>query len=133
VKIHYTGKLEDGTVFDSSADSEPLQFTIGANQVIAGVEEAVIGMKPGESKSATVPAEKAYGSHSKEMVMKVDRKEISTRIPLEVGQHLRIPQPNDKFYLVRITEVSEEAVTFDGNHPLAGKDLTFDITLEEIV
>jgi peptidylprolyl isomerase len=133
VKINYTGKLEDGTIFDTSSDHEPIQFTIGTNQVITGLEQAVIGMDTGETKTSKIPADKAYGPHRKEMVVEVDRKEIPDNIKLEIGQHLQIPQKNKKSIIVRVAEISEEKVTLDANHPLAGKDLTFDIELVEIV
>jgi peptidylprolyl isomerase len=133
VKIHYTGKLEDGTVFDTSSDREPIQFTIGSNQIIAGLEKAVVGMNPGESKTSKITADQAYGPHRKEMLIEVERKEIPDDINLEVGQHLQIPQQNRRSIIVKVADISEEKVTLDANHPLAGKDLTFDIELVEIV
>jgi FKBP-type peptidyl-prolyl cis-trans isomerase 2 len=133
VKIHYTGKLEDGTVFDTSSDREPIQFTIGSNQVIAGLEKAVVGMNLGESKTSKITADQAYGPHRKEMLIEVERNEIPDDINLEVGQHLQIPQQNRRSIIVKVADISEEKVTLDANHPLAGKDLTFDIELVEIV
>ena len=133
VKIHYTGKLEDGTVFDSNTNREPLKFEIGQSQVIRGFEEAVIGMNPGDSKTATIPADKAYGPRSEEMVLEVDRDQVPQDMELEVGQRLQVPQPAGQPILVTVTQLSEKSVTLDGNHPLAGKDLTFDIQLIEIV
>jgi peptidylprolyl isomerase len=133
VKIHYTGKLEDGTVFDTSSDREPIQFTIGSNQVIAGLEKAVVGMNLGESKTSKITADQAYGPHRKEMLIEVERDEIPDDINLEVGQHLQIPQQNRRSIIVKVADISEEKVTLDANHPLAGKDLTFDIELVEIV
>ena len=133
VKINYTGKLEDGTIFDTSSDREPIQFTIGTDQVIAGLEQAVIGMNTGETKTSKIPADQAYGPHRNEMVIEVDRKEIPDNIKLEIDQHLQIPQENKRSIIVRVTDISEEKVTLDANHPLAGRDLTFDIELIEIV
>jgi peptidylprolyl isomerase len=133
VKIHYTGKLEDGTVFDTSSGREPIQFTIGSNQVIAGLEKAVVGMNQGESKTSKITSDQAYGPHRKEMLIEVERKEIPDDINLEIGQHLQIPQQNRRSIIVRVADISEEKVTLDANHPLAGKDLTFDIELVEIV
>ena len=133
VKIHYTGKLEDGTVFDTSSDREPIQFTIGSSQVIAGLEKAVVGMNLGESKTSKITADQAYGPHRKEMLIEVERNEIPDDINLEVGQHLQIPQQNRRSIIVKVADISEEKVTLDANHPLAGKDLTFDIELVEIV
>ena len=133
VKVHYTGKLQDGTVFDSSIKRAPLQFKIGVDQVISGFEQAVVGMNPGESKTTKVPADKAYGSYRKEMVMAVDRDKFPVHIKPEVGQQYQIPKEGDRKTVVTVTDVSESSVTLDANHPLAGKDLTFDIQLVEIL
>lgn len=133
VKIHYTGKLEDGTIFDTSAKRDPLQFKIGAGQVISGFEQAVVGMNPSESKTVKVPADKAYGPHREEMVLVVDRNKIPKNLKLELGQELQIPQEDGQKTIVAVTNISESSVTLDANHPLAGKDLTFDIQLIEIL
>jgi peptidylprolyl isomerase len=133
VKVHYTGKLEDGTVFDSSVDREPLQFTLGRGEVIPGFEEVVVGMQPDESKSATLPADKAYGPHRPEMVVTVEKERFPDDLEPEVGQQLQMRQAEGQTIVVAVTEVSESSVTLDANHPLAGKDLTFDIQLVEIV
>ncbi len=132
VKVHYTGKLEDGTVFDSSFNRDPLQFTIGGGQVIPGFEQAVIGMNPGESKTTKVPADKAYGPHHEEMVMVVERNQFPGHLKPEVGQRLQIHLADGGTLIVVVTDMSESTVTLDANHPLAGKDLTFDIELLEI-
>ena len=133
VKVHYTGKLEDGTVFDTSINRDPLQFTIGEGQIIPGFEQAVVGMNPGESKTTKVPADKAYGSHHKEEVLVVDRNQFPVDLKPEVGQKLQIRRTDGQTSVVTVTDVSESSVTLDANHPLAGKDLTFDIQLIEIV
>jgi len=133
VKVHYTGKLDDGTVFDSSAGSEPMQFTVGTGQVISGFEEAVVGMESGESKTVRIPADKAYGPHLEEMVLIIDRSEIPADMDVEVGQQLSLQQPDGQAVMVTVTAVSESNVTLDANHPLAGKDLTFEIELVEIL
>jgi len=133
VHVHYTGKLDDGTVFDSSIDREPLEFTLGQGQVIPGFEEAVEGMNPGESKTATIAAAQAYGTHREEMVVSVNRSELPPHLDLAVGQQLEIRQPQGDSIVVRVSEVSESTVTLDANHPLAGEDLTFEIQLVEIV
>ncbi|HID96064.1 MAG TPA: peptidylprolyl isomerase [Candidatus Latescibacteria bacterium] len=133
VKVHYTGKLEDGTVFDTSINRDPLQFTIGGGQLIPGFEQAVVGMNPGESKTAKVPADKAYGPHLEEMVLVVDRNQFPVDLKPEVGQQLQSRQPDGRTFVVTVTDVSESSVTLDANHPLAGKDLIFDIQLIEIV
>jgi peptidylprolyl isomerase len=133
VKVHYTGKLEDGTVFDTSINRDPLQFTIGGGQIIPGFEQAVVGMNPGESKTTKVPADKAYGSHHKEKVLVVDRNQFPVDLKPEVGQKLQIRRTDGQTSVVTVTAVSESSVTLDANHPLAGKDLTFDIQLIELV
>ncbi|UCG91397.1 MAG: peptidylprolyl isomerase [candidate division WOR-3 bacterium] len=132
VKIHYTGKLEDETVFDSSVNREPLQFTIGAGKIIPGVEQGIIGMSPGESKTMKVSSDKAYGPHRPELVEEIERKKLPNYLKLEAGKMLQIQQPNGQTIRVLITDVTESKVTLDGNHPLAGKELIFDIQLLEI-
>jgi len=129
VKIHYTGTFDDGTVFDSSTDGEPLEFTLGKGQVIVGFEEAVICMGIGESKTIHVPADKAYGPYMKEMIAVVDRSQVPTEIEPKTGAMLDVLQENGSTISVTITEISESEVTLDANHPLAGKDLNFDIKL----
>lgn len=132
VKIHYTGKLEDGTTFDSSVDRDPLEFTLGKGEIIPGFEQAVVGMEPGESKSVDIPAEKAYGPHQKELVTEIDREKVPPKIDLEAGRQLQLQSPDGQKQVVMVTEVTESSVTLDANHPLAGKDLSFDIKLVEI-
>jgi peptidylprolyl isomerase len=132
VKVHYTGKLEDGTVFDSSIDCDPLQFTIGEGQVIPGFEQAVVGMNLGESKTVTIPMDKAYGPYREEMVAVVERNKFPEHMQLEGGQQLQIRQDDGQIIFVLVIDVSESSVTLDANHPLAGEDLTFDIQLIEI-
>jgi len=133
VKIHYTGRLQDGTVFDSSSDREPMQFSIGSGQVIPGFEEAVTGMTIGEKKTAQIPCNKAYGERNPSMVMVVDKKHVPPEIDPEVGQRLQVGSPDGQLLAVTIVEVSDENITLDANPPLAGEDLTFDIELVEIV
>ena len=133
VKVHYTGKLEDGMVFDTSTDLDPLQFTIGDGQIIPGFEQAVIGMNPSESKTIKIPTDEAYGPHREEMVQMVDRNQLPVDLKPEIGQQLQSRQTDGQTIVVTVTDVSESSVTVDGNPPLAGKDLTFDIQLVEIV
>jgi peptidylprolyl isomerase len=133
VRVHYTGKLTDGTVFDTSAEREPLEFKIGEGQLIADFEQAVVGMEPGESKTVMIPSGDAYGPHRDEMVLKVARKDIPEGLDPQVDQRLQVRHDDGNAFVVTVTAVSEESVTLDGNHPLAGKDLTFDIQLMEIV
>jgi peptidylprolyl isomerase len=132
VKIHYTGKFDDGTVFDASSEGEPLEFVIGQGQVIAGVEEAVVGMNPEETKTAVIPPEKAYGQYHEDMVVEVEKNKFPEHIQPEPGLELELKQENGESVYVVVTNVSDEEVTLDANHPLAGKDLTFDIRLMEI-
>ena len=133
VKVHYTGKLDDGTVFDTSAEHEPLEFTIGEGRLIPDFEQAVVGMEPGESKNIQIAAENAYGPYHEEMVLVIQRKDIPDDIDPKVNQKLQVQQQNGQPFVVTVTEVSETSVTLDGNHELAGKDLNFDIELVEIV
>lgn len=129
VTVHYTGKLEDGTVFDSSVERDPLEFAIGSGSLIPGFEKAVIGMSPGESKTETIPAGQAYGDYQAEMVLVVERQQIPTELPLDVGQRLQIREQTGQVIPVIVTDVSDSTVTLDANHPLAGETLTFDIQL----
>ncbi|MBW4419061.1 MAG: peptidylprolyl isomerase [Myxacorys californica WJT36-NPBG1] len=132
VKVHYTGKLDDGTVFDSSTDGSPLEFTIGSGQIIPGFEQAVVGMSPGDSKTELIPVDQAYGPHREDMVVIVDRAQMPGDLEPEIGQQLQIQQPTGQPIPVVVTEVSEADITLDANHPLAGEDLTFDIQLVDI-
>ena len=127
VKVHYTGTLEDGTVFDSSADRKPLEFTIGAGQVIPGFDVAVLDMAIGEVKVSVIPAEEAYGTHSTELVTDVDRERFPADMELELGQQLQVGLADDQQAIVMVVDISDTVVTLDANHPLAGQDLTFEI------
>jgi FKBP-type peptidyl-prolyl cis-trans isomerase 2 len=133
VQLHYMGKLQDGTIFDSSRERHPLQFTIGKGQVIAGFEQAVIGMKIGELKTARIPMEQAYGPHRDDMIVTMDRSKLPPGVNPKIGQRLEITQIDNQTSLVTVTEVTESTLTLDANHPLAGKELTFDIELVGIV
>ena len=132
VKVHYKGTFEDGTVFDSSADREPMQFVIGEGMLIPGFENAIEGMAPGEKKTEKIPADDAYGPHFKELVIDIDRKQIPPDLNPVVGQQLQIDQEEGKTTVVLITEITDEKVVLDANHPLAGKDLTFELELVEV-
>lgn len=133
VKVHFTGKLENGKIFDTSLDKEPLEFTIGKGQIIKGFEEAIIGMGPGESKTANIPKEKAYGSVQDHLMVEVPRDKIPEQIEPKVGEQLEVQQTDGRRMPVTIAFVSDDNVTLDANHPLAGQDLIFDIELLEIV
>lgn len=133
VKVHYTGKFEDGTVFDTSMNREPLEFTIGEGQLIPGFEKAVVGMEPGQSLTTEVPAEEAYGPYDEEMLLVVGKDQFPTDVDPQVDQQLQVRQADGRTFVVRVTDVSDSEVTLDANHPLAGEDLTFEIELLEIV
>jgi len=132
VKVHYTGKLEDGTVFDSSENQEPLTFTLGEGKLIPGFEEEVEGMSPGEKKIARIPANKAYGQRIEDAVFEIGLDQLPEDLQPEVGQQLQISQPDGQTFIVSVKEITEKSVKLDANHPLAGKDLTFEIELVEV-
>lgn len=132
VSLHYTCKLPDGTVFDTTTDRGPLEFLIGEGRVMPDFEQAVIGMSPGETKTITIPATRAYGRRFEELVKAVERSKLPVDPEiLKVGQSLQLKQGNGTKVMVTVTDVSETSVTIDANHPLAGKDLTYDIQLLE--
>lgn len=133
VRVHYTGRLTDGTVFDSSMQRDPLEFTLGQGELIPGFEQAVLGMIPGESKTETIPFEQAYGPHRPELLIKVDRQQLPTDLDPYVGQRLQMRQQSGTAVVVIVAAVTAFQVTLDANHPLAGKELIFDITLLDII
>lgn len=132
IKVHYTGKVESGEVFDSSLERDPLKFKVGEGTLLKGFEEAVIGMKIDDSKEIKIPSKEGYGIVSDDLIAKVDRKNLSQEIEPAVGMELMSKYPDGTDVVVRIVEVSEQEVTVDANHPLAGRDLTFEITLVSI-
>ncbi len=132
VQIHYTGRLEDGTVFDSSVGRDPLSFTLGSGQVIAGFDAAVEGMTVGESRTTVIPPEEGYGQHRDELEIEVPRGNLPEGYTPEVGGSLQMTTSQGQLIPVRITAVGGTSVTLDANHPLAGKVLTFDIELVSI-
>lgn len=129
VKVDYTGRLEDGTVFDSSEGREPLEFTLGAGQVIPGFDQGVEGMEVGEEKTITIPAEEAYGPHQDELVAEIDKSSFPSDVELNVGDMLRLQQPDGQTIAATVANIGDNTVTLDANHPLAGEDLTFDVKL----
>jgi peptidylprolyl isomerase len=134
VRVHYRGRLQDGSVFDETFDREPLRFTIGGGQLIPGFEEAVVGMTPGDSKTTELPVEKAFGPYLEERVFEVPKNKFARWDPEPiVGERVPILQPDGSPIDVIVTEVTESKVTVDFNHPFAGQDLTIDIKLLEIV
>ncbi len=132
VRIHYTGTLDDGTVFDSSQGREPLEFTVGSGEIIPGLDNALPGMAEGEQKSVAVPADEAYGQHDPNGRQEVPRDQIPEHIPLDPGTALQMQTPDGQAVPVTVAEVTDEVVVLDANHPLAGKDLTFDVEMVEI-
>lgn len=133
VKVHYTGKLTDGTVFDSSYQrNEPIEFTLGQKNMIAGFEQAVEGMAEGDTKTAEIPASQAYGEKQDDMIMQIPKTDVPDSIEPEVGQQLAMQDNNGQQVPVTVTEVSEDTITLDANHPLAGKDLIFDLEVVQI-
>ena len=133
VKVQYTCRLENGTAIDSSIGREPLEFTLGKEEVIKGLEEAVAGMKVGESKTVKVSAEKAYGPYHDEWVLEVGRDKLPEGWNPEVGLHFELPLKDGRSSTAVVTHVSQSSVTLDFNHPLAGKGLIFEVSLLETV
>ena len=131
VRVHYTGRLGDGQVFDSSRDGEPLEFTVGAGEVIPGFDEAVSGMQVGESKTIEIEPDDAYGPRRDALVTQVSREAAQFPVEPQVGMHFGLPLQDGNQLEVVITEVTDTHVTIDGNHPLAGEKLIFDVELVE--
>ncbi len=132
VKVHYTGKLENGDVFDSSREREPFEFTVGNKAVIPGFEKGVVGMGVGDTKTIEIPPEEAYGPKQDELVVVVNKSEFPEDITPSVGQRLQIKQQDGNPVVVTITDLTEDSVTLDANHPLAGYTLFFDVEIVDI-
>ena len=132
IKVHYTGKLNDGTVFDSSQEHEPLEFTIGSGQVIPGFDKGVVGMELNEKKSLNIPASEAYGDRKEELIIEVPKTELPDGFNPEEGQQLQMKNQDGQTFAVIVSEIRENSIKLDANHPLAGEDLNFDIELVEI-
>src|SRR5262249_58240853 len=128
-----TGRLTDGTTFDTSLQRDPIEFTVGGGDLIPGFEQAVVGMAPGESRTTTIPSDQAYGPHHPERVMDVERHHLPPDLQPEIGQRLQMTRPDGTTVTVVVTTMTETQVTLDANHPLAGHDLIFDIILVEIL
>lgn len=133
VKVHYTGKLKDGTVFDSSENREPLEFTLGDGNMIKGFDTAVQGMELGDNKSVVIPSNEAYGEKRDDMMVDIPIDQVPADIKPEVGMDLSIQNQDGQPMPVKVVEVDSEKITLDANHPLAGQDLVFEIQLVEIV
>ncbi|NCI47145.1 FKBP-type peptidyl-prolyl cis-trans isomerase [Sediminibacterium soli] len=132
VKVHYHGRLTDGTTFDSSDGREPLEFEVGSGMVIPGFDDGVTGMTVGEKKTVTIPADEAYGPKNDEMIMEFPRDRFPEDMVPEVGMQLNMSNGSGQNFPVVIVEVQDETVILDANHPLAGEDLTFDLELVDI-
>lgn len=132
VRIHYHGTLSDGTIFDSSSEREPLEFTAGSGQVIPGFDNAVVGMTVGEKKSVHIPADEAYGQPSDQMFIEFPKSQFPADVQPEVGAAMHLSDDQGNVFPVTVKEVKEDSVVLDGNHPLAGKDLNFDLELVSI-
>ena len=132
VKVHYTARLDDGRVFDSSKERDPLELTIGEGKPFPGFDEAVTQMQPGEERTVTIPADRGYGPHRPELLVAVDRTEFPNDIQPQVGQQLQVRHEQGQVSVVTVADVSDEQVTLDANHPLAGRDLTLELQLVEV-
>lgn len=133
VRIHYTGRFENGEIFDSSVGSQPLEFELGTNQVIPGFEQAVLGMQSGDKKTVTIPPQDAYGEHNENLVLVMPRSSFPEGSDPEIGMCLQLVDEEEHAMQVMVTDVAEDQITLDANHPLAGMPLTFEIELVEIV
>jgi peptidylprolyl isomerase len=133
VKVHYTGKFEHGEVFDSSENRDPLDVEVGAAQVIKGFEDALVGMEEGEKKTISIPPDQGYGPHDPSLLIDIPNAQIPKEVTPEVGMKLRLNDDKGQSVLVTVSEIGEESIKLDANHPLAGKVLVFDLELINIV
>jgi len=133
VKVHFEGSLEDGSIFGSTINDEPFEFTIGQKHMLPGFENAVIGMQKGDTKTITLPPEEAYGLHKKELVHVMNRSGFPKEINLEIGKTLRVRTQDGKYTVVTIKDFTEDSIVLDENEPLAGETLTFNIELIDIL
>jgi peptidylprolyl isomerase len=132
VKVHYTGTLDNGEIFDTSKEREPLEFTLGQGQLIPGFEKAVIGLSVGDSTQVEIPSTEAYGEERGDLIINVPKDQLPDEVTPEIGMQLQVNQPDGQPIPVRITEISESELTLNANHPLAGEDLKFEIELVAI-
>ncbi len=132
VSVHYKGLLNDGTVFDSSEGRSPLEFEVGKNQVIAGFEKAVIDMEMDQTKTITIPYDEAYGEINEGLIHEINKTQLPDSLDIEIGKELVSTHPDGRQIVVRITNIDGDVITVDANHPLAGKDLTFELKVVDI-
>lgn len=132
VKVHYTGKFKDGSIFDSSLDRSPLEFKIGGGEVIKGFDDAVTGMSIKEKRNVLISPGDAYGEYNKDLAINVDPSEFPENEQPQIGDQLELNGPNGEVLLVTVIDMNDESVTLDANHPLAGQELNFEIELVEI-
>jgi peptidylprolyl isomerase len=133
VRVHYKGQLSDGTIFDSSLEREPIEFILGQDTVIPGFEDAVIGMEAGESKDVSIPPEEGFGEYSEDLVVNIEKTIPPPEINPELGMQLEVSSEEETPRVFTIADIAEDSITLDGNHPLAGKEIAFKITLLEIL
>lgn len=133
VRIHYTGRLTDGTQFDSSDGRDPLEFQVGSGQIIKGLNDQIEGMAVGDKQTVTIPADAAYGAHQAEGVQTVPRAQIPEGVDTAVGARLQATGSDGRTMTLTVVDTSDAEITVDANHPLAGKDLVFDVELVEVV
>ncbi len=133
VRVHYTGKLTDGSIFDSSREREPLEFVIGGGMVIAGFDEGATGLVVGQSQTVTIPPERGYGPRREEMLMVIPREQFPPHLDPHIGDKYQVPDEFGRISVLTVADLSDHSVTLDANHELAGKDLIFDIELVEIL
>ncbi len=133
VRVHYTGTLDDGTEFESSAEREPIKLTIGSGQFFPELESALVGMAKGDTKKVTLESDNAFGAYDPQLIQNVGRDSMPAEIKLEIGTILEAKNENGDLTPVKVVEISDENITFDANHPLAGEALTFELTLVDFV
>jgi len=132
VRVRLTGRLDDGTIFATAGEAEPIEFTLGTNDVLPAIEDALEGMEPGETKTVFIPSDEAFGPWREELVEEIPRESLPQELDVEVGQQLQVSQPGMDPMIVSVIESSDYSVTIDANHPLAGEDLVFDLELVDV-
>jgi peptidylprolyl isomerase len=132
VRIRYTGRLDDGVVFATSQDSQPMEFTLGMSDILPAIEDALEGMEPGQQTTVYIPFDEAFGPWREELIHEIPRDSLPEDVEIEAGQRLWVEQPGDEPVVVSVMDVSDSTVTIDANHPLAGEDLVFDLELVDV-